>query len=234
MLLIAIDCSAAACSVAVLRDGDIVAGRDVEGAHGHAARIIGMIDDTLTEAGVAADALPDALDEVLVTAGPGSFTGIRVGLAAAKGLVVATGATGAAVAVPEVLRASIDPEDIEAGTAVLAVIDSRRGDVFAQAFAPDGKAAGDIVVADHPALAAMVAALDAPVHIVGDAAEAVASGLREAGHAHSIAATTPRGPTAMALGRLRQSPGWPAIRQPLRPIYARAPEIGRPGGQPRQ
>src|SRR5450432_1394851 len=88
MTILALDTSGAACSVA-LRDGAgrLLAHRFEALARGHAERLMPMLREVMAEADVDFAAL--AL--IAVTTGPGSFTGIRVGLAAARGLALASG-----------------------------------------------------------------------------------------------------------------------------------------------
>jgi tRNA threonylcarbamoyl adenosine modification protein YeaZ len=83
MMVLVIETATAACSVALL-DGDrVVAARHELVGRGHAERLVPMIGEVLAEAGTA------RTDGILVDCGPGSFTGIRVGLAAARALSLA-------------------------------------------------------------------------------------------------------------------------------------------------
>ncbi|MDP3298953.1 MAG: tRNA (adenosine(37)-N6)-threonylcarbamoyltransferase complex dimerization subunit type 1 TsaB, partial [Phenylobacterium sp.] len=125
MITLGLDSCLDACSAAVL-DGEAVRARMSHPmARGHQEAIAPLTQAVMAEAGLT---FPD-LDRVGVTIGPGSFTGLRVGLAFAKGL-------GAALAIPVVgvgtLAALAEPlvEDL-----VFAVIDARRGQVYLQAFA---------------------------------------------------------------------------------------------------
>jgi tRNA threonylcarbamoyl adenosine modification protein YeaZ len=129
MFLLAIDTAGPDCSVALARSGSgLVVGKACERiGRGHAERLMPMIETTLQETGVAyAD-----LDRIAVTTGPGSFTGVRVGIAAARGLALALDipAVGVnsleALALPILKRRSV-------GTAA-AAIDAKRGEVYALA-----------------------------------------------------------------------------------------------------
>lgn len=84
--LLAVDCALDACQIAVAR-GDQVVLLSEPMRKGHAERVAPMAHDAMTQAGIGFD----ALDRVVVTVGPGSFAGVRVGLSFARGLAVALG-----------------------------------------------------------------------------------------------------------------------------------------------
>lgn len=85
MLILAIDTALNACSVAVLRSGEVLVSRVEPMAKGQAERLAPMVHEVLMEAGVSAA----QIDRIAVTRGPGAFTGLRIGLAFARGLAVA-------------------------------------------------------------------------------------------------------------------------------------------------
>ena len=135
MMILAIDSAANLCSAALYDDAaGRVAGECVEDiGRGHAERMMAVIDAALAEGG----STLDRVDKIAVTIGPGSFTGIRVGVATARGLALALGVPAVGVTTLEALAA----QALEPGGArpVMAVLDARRGEVFAQLFAPEGK-----------------------------------------------------------------------------------------------
>lgn len=127
MIILALDTCLNACAGAVVRDG-VVLSKIVEPMQlGHQERIAGMTAQLMADAHLN---FPD-LDRIAVTVGPGSFTGLRIGLAFAKGLGVALSIPCAGVGVLEVLGRQAATGG--AGRA-LAVLDARGGQVQRQAF----------------------------------------------------------------------------------------------------
>lgn len=141
--VLAIDTALAACSVALdPGEGQGGPGRPGSGnaapvwrrlgmERGQAEALMPLVAEVLAESDLAARDL--AL--VAVTLGPGSFTGLRVGVAAARGLALAVGCPVVGVSVCEVLADAVMDSGPEDAAPVLTLIDSRRGDLFAQAFA---------------------------------------------------------------------------------------------------
>jgi tRNA threonylcarbamoyladenosine biosynthesis protein TsaB len=213
--LLAFDCAVSGASAAVLRDGGLRAERVHEGARGQAERLVPLLEEALAAAGLGyAD-----LDALAVTVGPGSFTGIRVGLATARGLMLATGLPCAAATTLEVLAAAAGPP--APGEAVTAAVDSRRGDLFVQAFGADLVPLCDAVGEPPEAAARRLARLGARLVLVGDAAGALAAALAGAGVAASRP-DVPEVPRAAALARL--CAGRAASRDPPAPVYLRPPD----------
>ena len=120
-IVLAFDCAVQGLGVAVVRDGVTLASRREEGRE-QAARLVPVIADVMQEAGVE----KHALSLIAVTTGPGSFTGVRVGLAAARGLAVALGIPLAGVATTACLLAQAEA----GGRLAVAAIDSHLGDWF--------------------------------------------------------------------------------------------------------
>lgn len=120
-IVLAFDCAVSGQGVAVVRGGAVLASRREEGRE-QAARLLPAIGETLDEAGVGRR----AIDLIAVTTGPGSFTGVRVGLAAARGLAVGLGVPLAGIVTTTVLKAQAGPS----ARLVVAAIDSKLGDWF--------------------------------------------------------------------------------------------------------
>jgi len=129
MRVLAIDTALAACAAAVLdTDRGIVASESLPMVRGHAEALIPLIARVMKQSEIT---FRD-LDRIAVTTGPGSFTGVRVGLAAARGFGVATG-----VPVVGVSTLSVYAAPFLAGNGksrVVAAIDARHDHVFLQVF----------------------------------------------------------------------------------------------------
>ncbi|MDQ0420067.1 tRNA threonylcarbamoyladenosine biosynthesis protein TsaB [Peteryoungia aggregata LMG 23059] len=128
MIVLAIDTAGVDCAAAVFDSGSgKLLGRVSETiGRGHAERLMAMIDEALVEANLS---LTD-IGRIGVTVGPGSFTGIRVGVAAARGLALALGVECVGVSTLEVLAQTTSGTD----KPVLAAINAHRDEVYAQGF----------------------------------------------------------------------------------------------------
>lgn len=168
MKLLAIDCSASLCAACVYDAAtDKVLGRHVlDLGKGHAEHLMAVIDKALAEAGASyAD-----LGAIAVSVGPGSFTGIRVGVSAARGLALALKVPAIGVTTLEALAA-------EAAIAfparpVLAVLDGGRGEIHAALFSADGAAVQGPAIATLAEAAAI--ASEGKSVLAGTAARTVA------------------------------------------------------------
>lgn len=120
-LALALDCAVSGLGVAVVRDGACLASLREEGRD-QAARLLPAVASVLRDAGVSRH----ELSLIAVTIGPGSFTGVRVGLAAARGLAVGLGVPLAGLSTTSVLMTQAATR----GRLVVAAVDSRLGDWF--------------------------------------------------------------------------------------------------------
>ena len=147
-LILCIETGTDICSAGIARDGELLSLRESAEGRDHARKIAVFVDELLRETGVA----PEDLDAVAVGKGPGSYTGLRIGVSFAKGLCYALQiplvAVGSLDALTEVAR-----EDYEAG--IIAVenwesarlcpmVDARRLEVYAQIFDSQGKALSEV------------------------------------------------------------------------------------------
>jgi tRNA threonylcarbamoyladenosine biosynthesis protein TsaB len=197
--LLAIDCCLEACQAAIVADGVLLAEMSEAMARGHQERLAPMAGEVMAAAGLAfAD-----LVAVAVTVGPGSFSGLRVGLAFAKGLALALDVPCIGVGTLAALATSV-PGLGQRGAA----IDNGRGQVWLQRF--DGEAALGPPETVAPETLADVGLL------VGPTASALA--------APGQAAIDLRWPAPLAVARRAAAHPEPAV-----PLYLRAPDA-RPKG----
>ena len=186
---------------------------------GHQERLAGLARDAVAEAGGPGAGGFAGLDRIGVTVGPGSFTGLRVGLAFAQGLGAALSLPVVGVSTLDGLAASVGGEGPTA-----ALIDARRGQVYAR-FWRDGVAQGPAEALSIEAAKARVRGLGPGVRLAGSGAGLIAE---------DAAATELDGPSPEALARLAAAAD-PAAGPP-RPLYLRAPDATPPSrlpGQPR-
>lgn len=183
---------------------------------GHSERIAGFARDAATEAGVAfAD-----LDRIGVTIGPGSFTGLRVGLAFAQGLAAALDRPVVGVSALDALAGSVG-EAME----VAALIDARRGQVYAR-FWREGEPEGPAQALTLAAAAVRIATLGADAVLVGSGAALFA----DIASGRTVLALGGPAPEALA----RQAATADPASAPARPLYLRAPDALPPTRLPGQ
>jgi tRNA threonylcarbamoyladenosine biosynthesis protein TsaB len=202
--LLIVDTCLAVCQVAVFGDARALSMISEPMARGHQERLAPMVRQAMDTARVDFA----ALDRIAVTVGPGSFTGLRVGLAFAKGLALALGVPCVGVGTLTALAASAG-QDLRRA----AIIDAGRGAIYLQIFeGPNALTAPDILPVETAA--ARLAEL-APVELlIGPQAERLAQSLPGAA-AIEIAAPTPAAIAALAAAA-------PVV--PPRPLYLRAPD----------
>ena len=132
MRILGFDTATSACSAAVWEDGRIAARRFEPMSRGQSERLMPMVREVLSEAG--AD-FPD-LDLLAVTTGPGAFTGLRIGLAAARGMALAGDLACFGGTTLDAVAAGASETERQKEN-VLVVLDSKRAEVYAQAFRSD-------------------------------------------------------------------------------------------------
>jgi tRNA threonylcarbamoyladenosine biosynthesis protein TsaB len=132
VLVLALDTTTRSGSVAVVRDGSILAELVGDGMRTHGERLPADLMAVLDAASVTRD----AIDLLAVAAGPGSFTGLRVGIAAMQGLAMATGRRIVPVSALDALAAAGASEP--GADSVAAWMDAQRGEVFASLYDSTG------------------------------------------------------------------------------------------------
>lgn len=223
--LLAMDTTLGACSAAVVADGGVVARRWTAMARGHAEALMGMIDAVVAEAGIRRR----ALDGVAVTVGPGTFTGVRVGLAAARGLALALDRPLCGLSTLEALAAAAALGPAPPAT-VLAAIDARRGQLYVQSFRVG---ASDGCLLDPLDAPRAIAVEDASrAGLLDGVAEGVAGGGACVGTGAALiaGATDVRAglPDAAVVGRYAQLLADDRWRARAAPLYVRAPDAVLP------
>jgi len=241
--ILALDTSTEHCSVALWRDGEVDAREAVAGQR-HSQMLLPMVDELLERH----ELTVTGLDGIAFGQGPGSFTGLRIAMATAKGLCFAAGlplwpvSSLAALALDAVdTLAAADPPEETAGALFVPLLDARRDEVFAglyraerggvTAIAPDAV----IPVAD---LAAVVAAAvtrtgSRRAILLGDALDGHGDALASAGELVAGSRSTP---SARSVGRLAALGDRADALKSGTPVYIRPSEAevkfpnGNPGG----
>ena len=228
--VLGIDTALFSCAAALVEDGRPLAWRREERLRGHAERLLPMVAEVLAEAQASfAD-----IDLVAVTVGPGTFTGLRIGLAAARGLALALDRPLAGVSTLEAtavaaIQARPDLYEVDC----LAVIhDARRDEVYVELFAPaaaqDGlPAVRSLRPAAAPPLDQLVALLPKDrLAVVGTGVHLIQADLPSSAMVLIDRAVADPDPRIVARLGARQ---WTQLGQlPVRPLYLRAPDAKLP------
>jgi tRNA threonylcarbamoyladenosine biosynthesis protein TsaB len=229
--ILGIDTATTGCSAAVEIDGRIVARQSQEMEKGQAERLNPMIGEVMGQAGLTFDGLAG----IGVTIGPGAFTGLRIGLAAAR-------AIGFAAAVPVIgmttfaaLARAVPRSELSGRTLVVAVNGKRR-DVFSQTLDEDGKTLSEPATLDPATVPDSLP--PGPVLIAGDGGPALVHALEACGEAgegpekrirFSSAMAPPDAAHVAALAaQAVAGEGFSLPDAPLRPLYIRPPDARLP------
>lgn len=185
-LILCIETGTDICSVGIAKDGELISLRESDEGRDHARKVGVFVDELLREMEIA----PDELDAVAVGKGPGSYTGLRIGVSFAKGLCYGLGiplvAVGSLDALTEVAR-----EDYEAG--ILSVegweraflcpmVDARRMEVYAEVFDAEGRPQSEVTaeVVTEESFAAFRHRQERPFVVFGSGARKCAEVLPDA------------------------------------------------------
>ncbi|KAA2235790.1 tRNA (adenosine(37)-N6)-threonylcarbamoyltransferase complex dimerization subunit type 1 TsaB [Salinarimonas soli] len=215
MRVLAIDTALNACAAGVLDAGagQVLAEESLTLERGHAEELLPLIERVISRI----DGRFSGIDRVAVTIGPGSYTGLRVGIAAARAIGLAAGAPVVGVSTLSGLLAPL----VATGERRIAAaaIDARHGGVYLQAVAPGGRT---VVAASHLSLRDAVRFLGSgPVVITGSGAAVIAAEAIEAGVSVdlSLAEVTPHVAWIARLGAIAD----PAHALP-KPLYLKGPD----------
>ncbi len=159
MIVLALDTAGVDCAAAIYDSGrNTMLGEasDMIGK-GHAEHLMGIVDRALDQAGVALS----NVDRLAVTIGPGSFTGIRVGVAAARGFALSLDIPAVGITTLEVMAAA--QREKTPGRAALAAMDAKREEIYLQSFAADGAALDEARAVSIAEAQAFAAAFDGEI-----------------------------------------------------------------------
>jgi tRNA threonylcarbamoyladenosine biosynthesis protein TsaB len=200
VLLLAFDTATTAATACLWRDGVVLAEGERRGAH-VAQEVLVLCQELVERAGIATS----EIDAVVAGVGPGSFTGVRIGLASARGIALALGVPAAGASTLAALRDG-------AGADAIGCIDARRGEVFAESAELPGAAR----------LPETVAGLGRPGQlVVGDGAVRY----RELFEAAGLVVPDDQDPRHLPAARLLAArAAADELRMPLEPRYLRRPD----------
>ena len=221
MNILALDTSMGACSAALLRHDGVLFARQERMTRGHAEALMPMVADVMSESGVAFA----ALDRIGATTGPGSFTGVRIAISAARGLALVTGAKLFGVDSLTVMAKQALATGIAGGAPFAVAVDARRGMLYFGLY--DGAARkldGPILIAPDDAANLLPGALRTAV---GSGAATLAEAAASRG-ALIAARLLDLEPSATELAALARDSG--ETVPVLRPLYLRPPDA-RPQAQ---
>ncbi len=221
-LIIGIDSATSGCSVAVMAGGQVLASAAKEMARGQAEELMPMVDSALRESGIT----PAELDLVAVTIGPGSFTGLRIGLAAARGFALSLSIPCIGASTFETAAAAVDKNTIGAGKLLIA-IETRRDDIYAQFFDTDLTPLSVGAAMDDAQLATLVA--DNNVVVAGDGGLRAIEMLNNHGNTNTTwfdVELLSGAVHACTIAGLKYKSG--EIPPPPQPLYLRLPEAKIP------
>lgn len=218
-LVLAFDCACAALSVAVARGDKILADHYESRAEGQAARLAPTVQEVLRNAAIKAA----ELDLIGVTVGPGSFTGIRIGLAFARGLALALDRPLAARSTFDAVTDAVALDQRDPAQKLVAAIDSKRDEIFLRVGdeAPSMKRPLD-AVADLP---------HGRYGLLGDAAPDLMLAFARAGRQAECVVLASAPPRASAFASVFAQQGVEFWRERNKneglpqPLYLRAPDV---------
>lgn len=220
MLVLAFDTAMAALSVAVVRveagRSEVLAEHFERRATGHAEVLVPLIGDVMARGGTGFE----ALDRIAVTTGPGTFTGVRIGVAAARGLALASGVPVVGITTLEAVAAGYAGQAGPDQPALATVFDARRTQVYVQCFSPRLEPLTESKVLDYDAAGEEIRPFD-PL-LIGTGAHLIKGGgtrLAPAGNDADL-------PQARFVAERAAAHEVP--REPVAPLYLRPPDAKLP------
>jgi tRNA threonylcarbamoyl adenosine modification protein YeaZ len=214
MKILALDTASSWCAAAVYDSGtDTVLAEISENiGKGHAEVLMDYIEQAMTQSGIAMA----KLDRVAVNVGPGSFTGVRIGVSAARGFALALDRPALGVSAFDALASEIAVS--HPGHPVLVLLEAHRGEIYAQAFGADAVAiTGPMVLAREEALA-LIQQQSSETILAGSAAAALNESLAGS---FSVA----RGEPTARIGTYAKLAALHEPGEAPKPLYMRGPDV---------
>lgn len=221
-VILGIDTATSGCSAAVIRETACLAASRARMARGQSEALMPMIDDVVRRAGIVfAD-----IDAIAVTRGPGAFTGLRIGLAAARALALAIDKPCLGIGTFDALFAEAAERGlVEGKDALIVAVDSKRDELFIAVFDAGGAPVRAPAALRADAVAACLTGLK-KIAVVGDAGVSIEEELRstfEVTHHREIALPDPAVVARLGLATLNAPGNAPAV-----PLYLRPPDVSLP------
>lgn len=216
--ILAFDCAMGGCSAALMKDGTLVGHKVIEGRNQQTHALLPMIERLMQQHGLDFN----QLDAIATTSGPGSFTGIRIGLATAQALTYAARCPLYAITTLELLAWQAYRCAPQNTLPLVTLINAYRGEVYAQSFTHDGtlSANSEPQLLPQSQLTTFLPE-NTPFILAGDAA----SVLDALNLPHSPVADDATSPSAVALADyIATQPPAPIARGALSAFYLRAPD----------
>lgn len=221
-LMLGIDTATTGCSVALMDDATCLAEHQSRMPRGQSEALAPMIDEVMKLAGISFD----RLDGIAVTRGPGAFTGLRIGLAAARAMALAIAKPCIGITTFDSLTVQTrQRENIETGTALLVAIESKRAEIFVSMYGADDALLIEPTAVKPEAIEKMPENITSVI-VVGDASEKIESALIgrvDVRRIHDIEVPDAKVVAALGLNIL----GEPALAPPT-PFYLRPPDASMP------
>lgn len=216
MLVLAVDTALHACSACVhdAGAGRVLARETIPMASGHAEALLPLMQRVLSEAGVTAN----ELGRVVSTIGPGSFTGLRIGLSAARAVALVADVPCVGVTTLAALAAPLLEQD--ATSLVATVLDARHNNVYFQVFGGDGRAL--LAPCVIPSIDAVRHIADRPVRLIGSGAPLMA--MQWPANTRQPLIVDP-GPAPDILAVARLGAAADPTSAPPEPLYLRPPDV---------
>ena len=221
MKILAVDTATTSVSVAVMDEGSLCTEITRSTGETHARHLMPLVDTALNLSAMsAAD-----LDGFAVTIGPGTFTGLRIGLSSVQGMAAATSKPVVGISSLDALAAQAAPATRETGVLVYAMLDARRQEVYGGLYRYDGKALAPVLEPRVGPAGGLADEIDETCVFVGSGALLYQDVLREklkdrfalaASAVHTI-----RGETVARLARATFESEVVPVNRVLQPLYLR-------------